>query len=156
MIQARCVKWSPSPYAYALPTPQATTTTAVQAAYRHLVRPCSARWTTVPRNITARITRPSHTGTVPLKTTSTSARAPATTPPNTRSRGDPALVQQTAITRATAVRATSGPVPTASERAEGGSVTPAATLTAASTARVRATGADRSCRRTVKRATTRR
>lgn len=81
---------------------------------------------------------------------------PATTPPNTRSRGDPALVQQMATTSATAASATSRPVPTASDRAEGGSVIPAATLTAASTARVTATGADRSWRRTVKRATTRR
>ncbi|WP_416072269.1 hypothetical protein [Streptomyces sp. ME18-1-4] len=91
---------------------------------------------------------------MPLKTTRTSADTPPSTPPATRSAGDPALAQQTASTMATEVSAMSGPVPTAPERAEAGRVTPAVALTAANPARVTATAADRWCRPAVKRATT--
>ena len=93
-------------------------------------------------------------GTVPLKDTRASASTPPSTPPTMRSTGEPELAQQMATTMVIEVSAMRGPVPTAPERAEAGSETPAVTLTAASTARVTAIAAERRCRRTVKSATT--
>jgi hypothetical protein len=93
-------------------------------------------------------------GTVPLNATRASATTAPTTPPTTRSTGEPAHAQPTATTRRAVVSTISGPVPTAPERADTGSATPAATLTAASTARVAEIVAEWWCRRSVKSATT--
>ncbi len=117
VVQPRRVKWWPSPWYQALPTAQSSTTAAAQAATRQVVWPCSARWTAVPRNITASMTRISHCGTVLSNATRASAGVPPSTPPATRGAGVPALAQQTATARATAATAISGPV---RERADGG------------------------------------
>lgn len=146
-IQARRVKWPPSPSTYALPTAQATTRAAAHPARAQLLCPVSARWTAAPRN-------EHHGGDhQPLPRRDRAIEAdqgqgeppPPSRPPNTLGTADPVLAQQMATTITTAASAMSRPVPSSSENTEAGSVNPAATLSAASTARVTATAPDRRC-----------